>query len=172
MTCDRCGGRGSVGCNRCNRSGILTCNRCNGSGSVVCGTCDGAGELVKGDIITRKFSCSTDLTYRLSGLAANEFKNRLAAKHFKSMRGDLESEEFQTPANSDIVLQRQTIHSYEVLSHCYSYNGEEFWLNRITSGSALKYATSGLPISKTRTSIAGAAFFAAALAVSALLIFL
>ncbi len=171
VTCDRCGGRGRVGCDRCNRSGILTCNRCNGSGSVICRTCDGAGELVKGDIITRKFSCSTDLTYRLSGLATNEFKNGLAARHFESITGDLVREELQTPASRDLVLQRQTLHSYDVLSHRYSYEGAEFWLNRITSSNGLKYVALDMPFSKTRAAIAGAAFVIAMAAVSALLIF-
>ena len=126
---------------------------------------------MKGDIITRQFTCGTDLTYQLSGLAANEFKDGLDRNRFESMPGDLVREEFQSPNSSDTVLQRQSVRSWNVLSHHYSYYGAEFWLNLITSGSVSKYVTAGLPISKTRISIAGAAFLVAALAFSALLIF-
>ena len=172
VTCDRCGGRGRVDCGKCGRSGILTCGGCSGSGIVVCGTCRGSGSLVQAEIITRKFSHSKELAYQLSGLAENEFKNGLDGKHFKSMTGDLVSEEFQTPANQSIVLQRQSVHSYDVLSHRYTYRDAPFSLNRITSDGASKYVASGVPLSKTRTAIAGGMFFAAAAAVAALLIFL
>ncbi len=153
VTCDRCGGRGRV-----------VCDRCSGSGEVVCGQCDGSGELVEANIITRKFERSTTLTHQLSGLAADEFKNGLAEKHFKSPTGDLIHEEFQTPATNDIVLQRQSIHSYDVLSHRYSFKGAEFWLNRISSGNGLKYAPAGLPFSRTRMAVAGGVLLGIALA--------
>ncbi len=144
VTCDRCGGRGRV-----------VCDRCRGSGDVVCSDCDGAGELVEANIITRKFQRSTALTHQLTGLPADEFKNGLAEKHFKSPTGDLINQEFQTPATSDIVLQRQSIHSYDVLSHRYSFRDAEFWLNRISSGNGVKYAAAGLPFSRTRMAVAG-----------------
>ena len=161
VTCDRCGGTGRRGCDRCNRSGRVTCDQCGGS-----------GRMVHGKLITRKFSCSTERSYQLTGLAADEFKNGLAAKHFKSMPGDLALEEFQTPATDDVVHQRQSVHTYDVLSHHYTYRDAPFSLNRITSGSASKYVASGVPWSKTKTTVAGAAFFAAALAVAAVVILL
>ena len=90
--------------------------------------------MVHGNLITRKFSRSTERTYRLTGLPAGEFKNGLAAKHFASMPGDLVLEEFQTPATSDIVYQKHSAHTYDVLSHHYTYGDSRFCLNRITSG--------------------------------------
>ena len=139
---------------------------------MTCDRCGGSGRLVHGKLITRKFSCSTDRTYQLTGLAADEFKNGLAAKHFKSMPGDLALEEFQNPATDDIVYQRQSVHTYDVLSHHYTYRDAPFSLNRITSGSALKYVTSGVPWSRIKATVAGAVFFAAAIAVAAVVILL
>lgn len=127
---------------------------------------------MEGEIITRKFSCSKELTYQLSGLGENEFKNGLDGKHFKSLEGDLIYQEFQTPGDPDTVLEQKIVHSYDVLSREYSYNGLSFFLNRITSGSASKYVASGVPLSKTKTSIAGAAFFVAAAAIAAVVILL
>ena len=130
------------------------------------------GKLVQADVITRKFSCSTELTYQLSGLGENEFKNGLDGKHFKSMEEDLIYQQFQPPGDPSTVLEQKSVHSYDVLSHQYSYGGSSFCLNRITSGDNLKYLASGVPLSKTRTAIAGGAFFASAVAVAALLILL
>ena len=152
--CGSCRG-GKVPCSRCGGRGSVVCDRCRGSGEVVCGQCDGAGELVEANIITRKFQRSTALTHQLTGLPADEFKNGLAEKHFKSPTGDLVHQEFQTPATNDIVLQRRSIHSYDVLSHRYSFRDVEFWLNRISSSNGVKYAATGLPFSRTRMAVAG-----------------
>ena len=177
--CSRCGGRGrrrtrcghcrrgKVNCDRCGGRGRIVCDRCSGSGTTVCGRCDGMGVLVEANIITRKFRRSTDLTHQLTGLAADEFKNGLAAKHFSSLTGDLIHQGSQTPASNDIVLQRQSVHSYNVLSHRYSFDNAEFWLNRISSGNGSKYATSALPLSRTRVAVVGATLLAAALVVAA-----
>ncbi len=172
--CGECSGRGRIPerCSRCGASGQVVCNRCNGGGAVLCNRCEGVGQLVEGEIITRKFSCSTELTYQLSGLGGNEFKNGLAAKHFKSMTGDEIRQEFQTPADADTVLHRETVHSYDVLSHHYTYGDAQFCLNHISSGSASKYVGSGVPLSKTRTTVGGAVFLTAALAIAAVVILL
>ena len=174
--CMACSGRGKIRtrgpCDRCAGRGQRTCSKCGGSGSVTCRRCEGSGRLVQGDVITRKFSCSKELTYQMSGLGENEFKNGLDGKHFKSLEGDLIYQQFQTPADPDTILEQKTVHSYDVLSHEYSYNGSSFRLNRITSGSALKYVASGVPLCKTKTAIAGGAFLAVAVAVAALVILL
>lgn len=170
--CDRCGGRGQTVCSRCQGSGRATCGSCKGSGLLDCGQCGATGQLVQGNVITRKFSHTTERTYQLTGLAADEFKNGLDGNHFKSMTGDLVTEEFQTPADNQIVLQQQSVHSYDVLSRRYSYHDAEFCLNKISSNSELKYVTSGVPFSTVKAAIAGGALFAAAAAVAALLILL
>lgn len=157
-SCGSCNG-GKVTCSRCGGRGRVICNRCSGSGEVACGQCDGTGELVEANIITRKFKRSTTLAHQLTGLAADEFKNGLAAKHFKSPAGDLIHQEYQTPATNDIVLQRQSIHSYDVLSHRYAFEDAEFWLNRISSGDGVKYAPAGLPFSRIRMAVAGGIAF-------------
>ena len=165
--CDDCLGRGQTTCKRCKGSGRITCGSCRGSGLLDCDRCGATGELVAGNVITRKFSRSTEWSYQLTGLPADEFKNGLDGKHFKSMTGDLVSEEFQPPAASNIVLQRQSVHSYDVLSRRYSYQDAEFCLNKITSGSGSKYAASGLPLSKGKVwaAIAGGAAFSVVLGV-------
>lgn len=173
-TCSHCSGRGRVNerCSQCGASGQVVCNKCNGSGFVDCRQCDGAGRLVQGRVITRRFSSSTELTYQLSGLGENEFRNGLDGKHFKPLEGDLIYQEFQIPADPDTVLEQKSVHSYDVLSREYSYNDSSFCLNHITSGSASKYVASGIPLSKTKTAIAGAAFFVAAAAIAAVVILL
>ena len=174
--CMACSGRGKIRtrgpCDKCAGRGQRTCSKCGGSGYVTCRRCEGSGRLVQGDVITRKFSCSKELTYQLSGLGENEFKNGLDGKHFKSLEGDLIYQEFQPPAEPDTVLEQKSVHSYDVLSRHYSYNGSSFCLNHITSGSASKYVASGVPLSRTRTAIAGGAFFAVAVAVAAVVILL
>ena len=170
--CDRCGGRGQTICNRCNGRGIATCGSCRGSGRRDCARCGATGQLVEGNVITRKFSHTTERTYQLTGLAADEFKNGLDGKHFNSMTGDLLSEEFQTPAGSHIVLQRQSVHSYDVDSRRYSYHDAEFCLNKIAGGGGLKYVAAGLPISRIKAAIAGGALSVAVAAAVALLILL
>ena len=170
--CDRCGGRGQTVCDRCRGSGMATCGSCQGSGLLDCARCGATGELVQGNVITRKFSRSTERTYQLSGLAADEFKNGLDGKCFNSMTGDLVSEEFQTPTQNHIVLQQQSVHSYDVLSCRYSYHDEEFCLNKITGGSAVKYVASGVPFSTIKAAITGAALSAVATAAVAVLILL
>ena len=108
------------------------------------------------DIITRKFRTSREITHRLSNLAADEFKNGLAGKHF-ARDGDLISRQFQQPTNADIVLQRESVHSYDVLSVQYSYKDKEFWLNQITGDGHSKYVTAGLPLSGKKVAIAALA---------------
>lgn len=170
--CDRCGGRGQTTCKRCSGSGRATCGSCRGSGLLPCSRCGATGEMVQGNIITRKFSHTTERSYQLTGLPADEFKNGLDGKHFGSMTGDLVSEEFQTPAASHVVLQRKSVHAYDVLSRRYAYQDEEFNLNKITGGGGLKYVASDVPFSTIKAVIAGAAFSAVATAVAALLILL
>ena len=167
VRCDRCGGRGNVGCGRCDKTGILRCDRCSGSGVVVCKRCAGSGRLVQAEIITRKFSHITERSYQLTGLAPDEFKNGLESKHFKSMTGSPVSEEFETPTISGAVLQRLSVHSYDVLSRRYSYQDAEFCLNKISSSSDSKYAASDLPLSmgKIWAAIAGGAALSVVIAV-------
>ena len=171
VNCLNCGQTGRVTCSKCGGAGLVDCTRCSTTGEVVCDRCDGAGQLVSADIITRTFSHTTERTYQLTGLAADEFKNGLDGNHFKFMPGDLVSEEFQNPADNGIVLQRQSVHSYDVLSRRYSYHDAEFCLNKITGSSDSKYVASGVPVSKIRTAIgiaAGAALSAIGVAVVAL----
>lgn len=172
--CYECRGRGRLPerCSGCGASGQVVCSRCNGAGEVLCKQCEGKGQLVEGEIITRKFSCSRELTYQLSGLGENEFKNGLDGNHFKSLEGNLIYQEFETPADPDTVLERKSVHSYDVLSHHYTYRDSPFSLNRITSGSALKYVASGVPLSGSKTSVAGAVLFTAAVAVVAVVMLL
>ena len=171
-TCSRCEGRGRVTCSRCGGTGLRGCDRCDRSGIVQCKNCGGEGKLVHGNFITRKFVCSTKRTYQLTGLAADEFKNGLAEKHFKSMPGNLVLEEFQTPATNDIVYQKHSGHTYDVLSHHYTYGDTQFCLNRITSDSASKYVGSGVPWSKIKAVAASGVFLVAVVAVAAALVLL
>ena len=172
--CRECSGTGEHvrRCNRCYGRGEVVCDKCNGSGRVTCSRCDGSGQMVRAEIITRKFSCSTERTYQLTGLAADEFKNGLAGKHFKSMTGDEIRQEFQTPGDPDTVLQRETVHSYDVVSQHYTYRDAPFCLNRIASAGDMKYVASGVPFSRIKTAVAGGVFLAAAAAVVALVILL
>ena len=172
-SCPSCWGRRSfeVHCGRCS-GGKVTCNKCHGSGRVECGRCDGAGQLVLTDFITRKFTCSTERKYQLSGLRENEFKNGLAGKHFNSMTGDLIYQQMQQPADANTVLQRQSVHSYEVLSQLYSYEDKAFCVNRITGGGGLKYVTSGLPLAKAKMAVGGGILGVAAAGILALMVLL
>ena len=111
------------------------------------------------------------MEYQLSGLAKNEFKNGLVGKHF-SMTGDLIYQEFQQPSDASTVLQRQSIHSYDVLSQYYSYKDRHFCLNQITAGGNLKYVTSGLPFSKTKIAVGGGILGVAAAGILALMVLL
>ena len=156
VRCGSCGGnRGrTVNCGDCDH-GTVVCDRCYGRGTVVCRRCDGDGKLVRANIITRKFSCSTEVVYQLSGLGENEFKNGLARKHFESMPGSLTYQEFRTPSKSNTVLERRSIHSYDVLSHQCSYQEFQFYLNKITSISGSKYVASKMPLSKIKIAVGG-----------------
>ena len=173
-SCDICNGTGDIyrTCDKCRGSGSVRCDRCNGSGSVHCGQCEGAGAMVQGHIITRNFLPSQDVVYQLSGLSENEFKNGLAGKHFKSMPGDLIYQEFQIPANPETVLERKSVHSYDVLSQHYNYKTAEFCLNQITSPSSLKYAASGLPVSWVKVAVASLLSVAVAAGAIVALLFL
>lgn len=183
-SCSSCGGRGgherSCGscsggratCSKCSGRGRVNCGRCGTSGEVRCDRCDGVGELVSARIITRKFAASTQFTFQLSGLAADQFKNGLAAKHFNSMTGDLASQQFEPPGSAETVLQRRSLHSYDVLSGRYAYNDREFYLNRITAGGRTKYVTAGLPLSWKKIAISVAVVCASVLAVGALVVML
>ena len=76
---------------------------------VTCTVCDGAGTLISARICTRKFTCSTEFEYQLSGLSVNEFKNGLAGDNFKKLAGNQLSQEFQSPIDEDVVLQRESV---------------------------------------------------------------
>ena len=161
VTCNKCGGRGSV-----------NCGQCRTTGKVQCGRCDGEGQLVSANVIYRKFTASAEFTHQLSNLAADQFKNGLAAKHFKSITGDLAFQQFEPPSSGEIVLQRRSVHSYDVLSCRYAYNDKEFYLNRITGGGSTKYATAGLPLSGKKIAITAAVVCALVLALGVLWVLL
>ena len=161
VTCDKCSGRGQV-----------TCTKCRGEGWVFCDRCSGAGVLVTGKMITRRFTYSKELEYQLSGLAENEFKNGLAGRHFNSVVGDLVSSEFQTPKNRETVLERQSVHAYDVLSRQYAYKEKQFYLNLITSSGDMRYVASSLPFSKLRVAAATALSSGVVVGVIAMLTFM
>ena len=174
FSCSSCGGSGRSGsiCSGCGGGGIVTCSKCGGDGTVTCDDCEGAGQLVRGNFITREFSPKTELEYQLSALEKNEFKNGLKGKHFKTMPGDLIYREFQTPGDKRTVLERKSIESYDVLSHCYSYKDKEFHLNHIASGASSKYVSSSLPLSAIRVAMGSALVTTVAAGVIAALTFL
>ena len=62
---------------------------------------------------------------------------------------------YRSGCPGDIVLQRQSLGSYDVLSHQYTYNGQTSWINRIKASEAFKYVTSGLPFSRQKIAIGG-----------------
>ena len=152
--CGTCGGSGkrTVTCRDCNRGEVI-CNRCNGRGFVRCEGCGGAGEVVNGDIVTRTFSPRQEISYTLSGLGRNEFKNGLLRKHFDSLAGDLKHSTFRNPTAVNIVLDRETIHFYRILSYHFAYKGNLFWLNLVSSGTGRKYVAGKLPFSKVKLSV-------------------
>ena len=155
--CGSCGGSGkrTVTCWDCD-IGIVVCDRCNGRGFVNCAGCDGSGEVVTGDIVTRRFSPRTEISYNLSGLRRNEFKNGLAKRHFDSFAGDLKHSTFRNPTANNTVLHRETVHSYRILSYHFSYNGTVFCLSLVSSGIAQKYVHCKLPVSKVKLAAATA----------------
>ena len=154
VNCLGCGRSGKVVCSKCGGVGLVDCSECFTTGKVECSHCDGVGQLVSAEIITREFKASEEVVYRLGNLAANEFKNGLSEEQF-AMNGVLILEEFQQPANADIVLQRQTVHSWDVFSARYSYKDQEFWLNRITGDGHSEYTVAEkLPISIKKILIA------------------
>ena len=169
--CGSCIG-GKVTCNKCGGRGSVICGRCRTTGKVQCGRCDGEGQLVSANVTYRKFTASAEFTHQLSNLAADQFKNGLAAKHFKSITGDLAFQQFEPPSSGEIVLQRRSVHSYDVLSCRYAYNDKKFYLNRITGGGSTKYATAGLPLSGKKIAITAAVVCALVLALGVLWVLL
>ena len=141
-------------CTDCTGRGQVTCKICSGSGWTTCGQCGGSGAMVSGTLIHRKFLHSRELEYHVSGLEKNEFKNGLDGKHFSSVEGDLVSSEYKNPGHHEIVLRRENIHFYNVISREYSYKDKQFHLNQISSSSDMKYVASGLPFSKMRVAVA------------------
>ena len=121
-----------------------------------CAGCDGSGEVVTGDIVTRRFSPRTEISYNLSGLRRNEFKNGLAKRDFDSFAGDLKHSTFRNPTANNTVLHRETVHSYRILSYHFSYNGTVFCLSLVSSGIAQKYVHCKLPASKVKLAAATA----------------
>ena len=124
------------------------------------------------NVVYRKFTASAEFTHQLGNLAADQFKNGLTAKHFKSITGDLESRQFEPPSSAEVVIQRRSGHSYDVLSCRYVYNDKEFYLNRITGGGNTKYATAGLPLSGKKVAITAVVVCALVLALGALWVLL
>ena len=157
VRCGTCGGSGkrTVNCGDCDR-GDIVCGKCNGQGFVYCAGCDGSGEVVNGDIVTRIFSPSKEISYNLNGLKRNEFKNGLGKKHFASLAGDLKHSTFRKPVASNTVLYRETVHSYRILSYNFSYKGTLFWLNLVSSGNGPKYVVCKLPFSKVKLGVISA----------------
>ncbi len=143
-----------VRCGKCKGSGQVTCSKCDGTGWVTCNRCSGVGFLVSGNLITREFRHSQEVEYQLTGMDTDQFKNGLEGRHFNSMVGDLVSSEFQTPSNQETVLERKSVHSYDVLSRQYSYGEKQFHLNLITSNDEVKCLASGLPFSGLRVAAA------------------
>ena len=92
-----------------------------------CGQCDGDGKLVSANVIYRKFTASTEFTHQLGNLAADQFKNGLTAKHFKSIAGDLESQQFEPPSRAGLCFTQAKRHFYDVLSCRYVYSNKEFF---------------------------------------------
>jgi len=160
--CWSCRGRGtrSQDCAACagvysSSTGRVRCNRCGGAGWVVCRTCEGAGEKVRATLIARRYSHSTERHYQLGGLAAGIFGNGLAPHHFKSIPGCLVHQEYQTPSDPAVILQRLGVYSYPVESKTYRYKGAEFHVNRIATGNGARLVSRNLPWSLPKLITAG-----------------
>ena len=172
--CRRCSGSAKVKgvCARCGGTKREVCDKCLGTGVVTCKGCDGVGVVVSASICTRKFACSTEFQYQLSGLGINEFKNGLESRHFKKLAGNMLNQEFKSPADEDVVLQRESLESYDVLTSEYDYNGKAFWVDCIRSDAALKWVTPGIPLSMPRLAIASGIALCVVLALVTLVILL
>ena len=171
-SCSNCGGSGRVGwnkewdclactdgtrkvrCGECNR-GEVVCERCNGRGYIGCNRCDSEGKLVQANFISRKFSSSSLVTYQLSGLSVDQFKNGLSKGHFGSLAGIPIHESEPTPSEPNVVRERKRIFSYGVLSQEYLYKGNSFFVNYITSKEGSKLVASRMPFSAIRVAVSG-----------------
>ena len=187
-TCNNCGGSGRTGwdkeynclsctdgtrkvrCGDCNR-GEVVCERCNGRGWVGCNRCDSEGKLVQANFISRKFSCSSLVTYQLSGLSVDQFKNGLTKKHFGSLSGIQIHDSEQIPTNPNVTRERKRIFSYGILSQRYLYRGKYFFVNYITSREGSKLVASRMPYSAVKVAVSGSLLCAAAVsAISAIML--
>ena len=171
-SCSHCGGSGRVGwdkeldcldctdgtrkvrCGECNR-GEVVCERCNGRGYIGCDKCDREGKLMQVNFISRKFSSSSLVTYQLSGLTVDQFKNGLTKKQFGSLSGILIHESEPTPSDPNVVRERKRVFSYGVLSQEYLYRGKSFFVNYITSREGPKLVASRMPFSAIRVAVSG-----------------
>ena len=155
--CSFCRGTGKryERCYTCDGKGTVTCRTCKGTGRKECEKCDGGGKVVAGQVVTRKFSPEREYDFQLTGLERNAFKNGLESNHFRTMKGELVSSEFVHPSGPETVLERSSIHKYDVVSCEYTYKDKPFHLNKITSGNDAKFVASTLPFSKVRLAVAG-----------------
>ena len=151
--CLNCGDSGIVACNECAGTGTRECDGCN-SGRAECPACDGVGNMVRGNVTTRSFRSSTKVSCQLDGLPADQYKNGLERKHFQSMEGDVVEQEFQQPSSTAVVLQRRTVHRFEVMSRRYQYSDKEFCLNMIKGGGRKKFVSIALPLSGFKIGVA------------------
>ena len=166
MHCPECGwvGRKEKGCLNCRDSGIVHCNECAGtgtrecdgcnSGRVECPDCDGDGIVVRGNVITRSFRSSTEVSCQLDSLPADQYKNGLELKHFQSMEGDVVQQECQQPSRTAVVLQRRTVQRFEVMSRRYQYSDKEFCLNMIKGVGPRRFVSIALPLSGFKIGVA------------------
>ena len=165
--CLNCGGSGRATCDECAGTGRVDCDECNVDGNVECPNCDGEGNVVQGNLITRCFSHSTQVYCKLGDLPVGQYKNGLVHRHFQSIEGDIvRRPEFQKPARADIVLQRLTVHKYNVMSSRYQYNDKEFCLNRIVGGGCTKFVPMALPLSGMKVGVAALVLSASVVAIS------
>ena len=145
----RCGdcNRGSVPCTDCHGTGSRVCDLCHQSGRLQCKRCDGIGQVVHAVVINRMFSPHREVKVQVSGLAPDQFRNGLEAKHFRRLDGTVEEDSGaeEIPKGSDIVLRRRNVQSYNLLSYQFSYKDKALRLSLIESDKGLKYVTSGLP---------------------------
>ena len=155
--CWACRGRGtrSEDCAACagvygSSTGRVKCNRCGGLGWVICRPCAGAGEKVRARLVTRDYRRFTEDHFRLGSLDMDQYKNGLTLQHVKSVKGDLDKRELQTPASAGVVLQRLSEFSCAVSLRTYGYRDTRFYVNRISSGGGARVVTSNLPWSRPK----------------------
>ena len=151
--CMPCGGHGRVACGRCGGEGEIACNRCKGSGRVDCRDCGRHGQVIHALIVNISFSNRSEDDFSCEGGSSDGFRNGLrnglSRADFLGLNGTIVGTEEQTPAQANVVRQRQRTERFGVVSHSYRYCDREFFVNRLSGvgGEGRPRASADLPIS-------------------------